>query len=657
MAEKFNVYDFVKKPEEIPVSHTPTNDAIQAKVSQEPAELPKTKDQWRFDENAFRLGGAMIGGTVATPGGPLAMLVGSGLGQEAGGRGAQILNGFLYDNQEILPQDVMTGAVDLSQKTMESGVNIITDMMLGGLFSKVGNTVSKIPRGIFGEEYNRLAKVTTAKLGDLYNTYGVPKSAGAFGGPIVKGSEVALSKLPTSAKVVQKSIDSTVEGVGSSLDDVISDTGVVKSTEVIGRELKGNVNSWIQSMRGQVSKRYMDVGKKIPNNPDIPMKNTLAAIEGMTGGTASELKEIRRIQFPAEMKNILSAINKETKFTVANTTLTNKASGTLSWKDASQLNTGLGAKIGDPNVNTKTPKNMLKKISAAIMTDMESAAQKFGPEAKEAWEEARNFTRLFHQKKEIVSSIANSNLGRDAFDAAITKSTRTPEILRELKTIVKSVDNKMGTEVWNDFVATHLFEFSRATPVNQSASSIADFSIHTFLKNYNSLSKSGSSKILFSGIPGLEGSLKNLSQISSSIKDVSRFANPSGTASQNQFMNVLTGRILLAGAGGAVGTEFSEEPTGGFVKGAAVALIAPWAFGKLITNKPFVNWLSQGVRIKPADVNGIAAHMGRLVGITKASPEIRDAVFEYLDVFKAQNERDAIIKSNFEPSGIPESRK
>jgi hypothetical protein len=622
----------VQQPTELQF-RTPQADRFQEQVreAQVAAARPKTQEQLRFDEDAFRLSGALIGGTIgdAWQQNSLTTLAGAGLGQELGGQTARLLNLLLSEDQQFLPENLETGLIDVRDKSAEASINISTDMMLGGLFSRVGKAVGSLPRRVFGEETNRLAKVSTKKLGELFGAKQVPKSAGIFGGPIVKGSEIGLSKLPTSAQIVQSSIDDTLRGIGKVGDEAIELAGARKSTEAIGAGLKRNITSWVDLTRGEINRKFAAVGQKISGDAVVNMRNTTTAIDDLTGAT-SDIAAIRRIQFPPEIKNILSAINKEIKGV--------KQSGQLSWSDASKLMSGIGNKIGDPNVNIKTPKQMLKKIHAAILTDMEEKAIKLGPDAKQAWESARSFTRNFHQKKQIVSGIANSGLGRDAFESAISKAKRTPEVLRELKTIVSGIDRKNGSKVWNDFVSTYLFEFSREPVSQRGAEAVADFSVNQFLKNYNALKGSGSDKILFSGIPGLQESLNTLQKISAASKDVSRFANPSGTASQNQFMNVLTGRILLGAGGAAAGTEFSEDPGRGALFGAGTALIAPWAFGRLITNKRFVNWLAQGTRIAPADVNGISAHLGRLVGITKVAPEIRDAVEDYLNTFKAQQE-------------------
>jgi hypothetical protein len=596
-----------------------------------PAAPPEPETKWRFDENAFRLAGGMIGGTIGAPTGPGALLA-AGVGAETFGQGARTLNMFLDNAQQILPDDITAGAVDLAEKTTEAGVNIISDMMMGGLFSRVAQGVKQIPRRIFGEETNRLAKVSTENLAEVFTRRGIPKSAGVFGGPIVKGSEVGLSKLPTSAKIVQNSIDDTLGGIERLADDTIRTSGgTVKTPEFAGKSLTRSVNSWVEQSKNEVSKKFLEVGKAIPKGTNVKMNNTLAAIDDLTGGQPSGLEAIREIQFPAGINKTLSAINSSAP---------GKKAGEMAWSDAAKLRTGLGELIGDPNVNTKTRKQMLKKIQTAMLADMQLAAEKVSPQARQLWDNAREFTKNFHQKKQIVSSVANSSMGREAFESAIRGSAKTPEMLRELKTIVGSVDRKAGDKVWNDFVSTYLFEFSRATPSAQTAGEVADFSIHQFLKNFNKLKKTGADKVLFSGQEGLRESLSSLEKASAAVKDISRFANPSGTASQNQFMNVLTGRIALGGLGAAAGTEFADDPGQGALIGAGAALIAPWAFGRLI-----MNWLAKGRGIAPRDVDKISTHLGRLVNITSVEPHLKDSIEEYLDTYRGRIEMEENIKN------------
>lgn len=630
-AREFAMAEPSTRPAEIspaPYDRGLTADKILESASSPNFQIPqKTDAQWKFDETSFRLAGGFIGGALATPEslGSLTLL-GAALGQEISGKTAQLLNNVLFEDGQFIPKTLYEGAKDIVSGMIDSSINVATDYMMGGLGSRLLEIIPNSVKKVFGSQANRLAKRSTEELYNIFQKEGIRAQAGIMGGPIVKGSETALAKLPTSAKMVQESIDETVQGISRLSDEALEIAGKRTTPHISGKELQGNIESWVANKRHIINTKYTNVGKYITGSTEVPMRNTMTVIENITGGT-SDLADIRRIQFPKELKNIMSAIANEE----------NKRAGTLTWADANRLRTGIYNIIGDTNINASTPKEMLKKVHVAMMTDLEGKISAANPGAKAAWESARDFTRRFHQKKEIVSNIANSSLGREAFDSAVMKSTKTPEVLKELKFVVKSADAKEGTNVWNDFVSTYLYEFSRATPANQSAAEVADFSINNFIKNYKALKNTGSSKILFGGRKGLEDALDTLYDVSLASKDVARFANPSGTASQNQFMNVLTGRIVLGGIGGYAGSQYDTNPVTGAAAGAGLALLSPLAFGKLVTNKTFVRWLAQGAKIKPYDVKAISSQLSRLVAITKVEPEIRDAVHEYLDTYKAQN--------------------
>ena len=64
--------------------------------------------------------------------------------------------------------------------------------------------------------------------------------------------------------------------------------------------------------------------------------------------------------------------------------------------------------------------------------------------------------------------------------------------------------------------------------------------------------------------------------------------------------------------------------------GVLGALVAPRVAAKLITSPRFVRWLLTPV----TNPNGIGAHLGRLVAITKAEPELREAIAQYVTAMR-----------------------
>ncbi len=58
--------------------------------------------------------------------------------------------------------------------------------------------------------------------------------------------------------------------------------------------------------------------------------------------------------------------------------------------------------------------------------------------------------------------------------------------------------------------------------------------------------------------------------------------------------------------------------------------MAPRVAAKLITSPRFIKWLLTPV----TNPNGIGAHLGRLVGIAKVEPELKEAIEQYIQAMR-----------------------
>jgi hypothetical protein len=94
-------------------------------------------------------------------------------------------------------------------------------------------------------------------------------------------------------------------------------------------------------------------------------------------------------------------------------------------------------------------------------------------------------------------------------------------------------------------------------------------------------------------------------------------ANPSGTAR-------VVGALGVLGVGGAdiAGKIAGSE---GFEYGLG-ALVAPYMSAKLLTNKSFVKWLTEGVEIAAYNPNSFGQHVRRLYQIYELNPDIREEI-------------------------------
>ena len=138
------------------------------------------------------------------------------------------------------------------------------------------------------------------------------------------------------------------------------------------------------------------------------------------------------------------------------------------------------------------------------------------------------------------------------------------------------------------------------------------------MTNWNSLSKEAK-EALFKGteyeelVPELDNLVFTIDKIGIAAQQM---ANPSGTA---RVLN--TSALFLGGVGGgAVSFDFGLS-----------ALIAPFASAKLMTDKSFVRWLTEGLEKSAYDPSSFGQHVRRLYQIYELNPEIRDEVRAVID--------------------------
>jgi hypothetical protein len=187
-------------------------------------------------------------------------------------------------------------------------------------------------------------------------------------------------------------------------------------------------------------------------------------------------------------------------------------------------------------------------------------------------------------------------------------------------------------EEWDTVASTVFDRLGRAVPSQQSASMLGeeagDFSVNTFMTNWNKLQQNGSAKVLFGGTRyrELEQPMNDLVKVVGSLKDAQKMANTSGTARSNGVITLVT--ALGGSAGGYFGGD--AQSAGGYGLGAAIALTGGgYGAAKLLTSPSFVRWLSTSARVVNNNPNALRAQIARLGAVARAEPDLRDAIGQY----------------------------
>lgn len=132
---------------------------------------------------------------------------------------------------------------------------------------------------------------------------------------------------------------------------------------------------------------------------------------------------------------------------------------------------------------------------------------------------------------------------------------------------------------------------------------------------------------LFGGTQSAEvaGDLLKLVDVVGALKEVKRVANVSNTAGALNQM-VFWGSLVKAGESMLRG-NMGEAAT---IVGGTI--IAPTVAAKLMTTPGFVKWLSTPANEIEKNISG---HIGRLVALADAEPEIREEIRQYYKAIRS----------------------
>ena len=248
---------------------------------------------------------------------------------------------------------------------------------------------------------------------------------------------------------------------------------------------------------------------------------------------------------------------------------------------------------------------------------MGAAARQASPKAAKKLDVADRFTRLFmNTSNKTLEKIAKFDADEKAFNFVMSTTKDGAQMLARLR-------RHFTPEEFDTVAATVLGRLGLARQGAQNATGDA-FSVSTFLTRWNTMTPEAK-RILFDGsrYKDLVEPLDDLVRVVGSLKEVEKLANSSNTG------RVMATYMTLQTLGGTLGAFAGGDVQSG-AAGVLGALVAPRVAARLITSPRFVKWLLTPV----TSPNGIGAHLGRLVGIAKAEPELKEAIEQYVQAMR-----------------------
>ncbi len=567
-----------------------------------------------FGRGAAELAGGGIGGAIAVVGGQLGPQV--AIPEEiftvpaAVGLGATIA-GDLYDM-------MLRGIYDV--KDTRSSIEIVgqdvSSIMLNAVGQKLGEVVEQgVRSGVSAG--GRLVGKTSDAIRDAFTRIGTEPTAGAVSGSrFIQGVEQALAKLPSSADIIGKKYNATIDAMDAFAKRTASRLTTKEGSEQVGRSISKGVDDFVNRFQAQASTLYDDVWKKIPKTKRVPIANFTKELDSTVGQFGDDPAFQGILDSPVIKKLAEAAgetVEKEGGVTV----------GTLK-----ALRTKIGSELQNKSLLTDTTHAELKKLYGALSEDIKLAAE--ASNAGHAFSRANNYWKAGRGRiDDVLDPMVNSKNAEKIYNKVFGPDGKTLKNIgtSDIRTLMKSMPKQAQQDVSAEFVK----RMGMSTPGTTGFEGAGGFSPARFLTQYNTMSK-GAKSAVFDRVPGLRAAMDDLAMTSAAVKDTHAMANNSGTAGQLMFMNLLTG-----GIGGLYGG------TEGALVGVS-AVMSPYGAAKLMTSPRFVRWLADAGKTVATDPNTIGPFLGRLTAIAEFEPQIKEEIYQYAeslrDVIKQPETKD-----------------
>lgn len=571
-------------------------------------------------EIAETLGGMAGGaaGVVAAPvtgGASIATIpAATGLGAAAGREMYGLLSDALLGTE-----DTRSLPTRLGDTAMTTGINAVAGPLADAAASVVRTATGPVTRYIGG----KLRDVDVMGAFDRLNIK--PMAGAATGNRVIQGLEQGTSNLPGGAGVMQKAADETISSTGdaaASLSQRFAGPGnTVLSTEGAGAAIKTAAKN--AGERFKVTRQQIDDEATALIGADRP--TAMAQTQALVGELQARLARAPNSQ--PELRRAIDEAQALLKDAAAN-------GDALPFEVVRKIRTRIGSELDRPDLSGYRPgeDQHMARLYDALKTDLYGAARAAGPDAERKMVLHDRYVRFMRNDADgrvpplqTLQKIVDTGTDAQAFSYALQGSKDGTQRLARLRASFKP-------EEWDVVSSTVFDRLGRAIPSQQSASMLgeesADFSVNTFLTNWQKLQDSGASKVLFGGTryKQLEQPMNDLVKVVGSLKDAQKMANTSGTARSMNVASLFTS--LGAATGGYVGGD--TESAGGSALGTLGGLtVGGFAAAKLLTRPSFVRWLSTTARVVNNNPNALRAQVARLYAIAEQEPDLRGAIEQY----------------------------
>jgi len=551
----------------------------------------------------FGAGGGLVVGSPTGPGALGTAAIGGTAGAVWGGAQTASVYDFL---SQAFGETVRSESI-----VAKTGENLMQ-----GLYAGAGESVGRVAIPAAISSVKKMLGGGTAKSQIIYDTL-VANNIKPTAGTVTAGRgagrlESALDQAAASATIMRNQIDEVIDGAQAASEKLASKIGTPRSQQGTGEKLQVAAQSALEKFAVQQSKLETELAEKIGDDTLF----SIDSIRGFHAELASSSASMPRFTKRAfgEMKLLLDDL-------IFDASANN---GRIPYSEFRKIRTFFGAKMVDMGAGAN--RSMYKRMYGHMTDDLRFGADSFG--FGKMFDDAVDFTKSFKQE---YDDFLNKIIDYDAPEMGYRYLINSR---RDGGTYFKKLQKQFTEAEWKDVSATIIQKMGYKNFGNEADEA---FSVATFLTNWKSIAKEAK-ETLFLGMqdgPALEKSLDGLVKGFEAITKNSRLAGHSNTGSVAHTLNLMN---ALGGNAGAV--ILGVIGVGAGVAPAAAALattfiggvVTPNVAARLITNPAFVKWLATSASVKTGKQAG--EHMGRLIGISQANPEIASEIDEYILAIK-----------------------
>tara|TARA_A100001515_G_scaffold136461_1_gene128242 strand:+ start:3098 stop:5560 length:2463 start_codon:yes stop_codon:yes gene_type:complete len=566
-------------------------------------------------ETVGAIGGAIGGGIVGAPAGPVGVTAGVVAGEGAGSAAAREAYIGILD---------FFGETEDSRTGMERLFDVGTTATINAAGGPVINKIVKGVKYVAGQpiRYATGSLTPEAKIAkQRMESAGItdPTAGQVTANPVLNLAESALAAAPTSTKIMHDNATQTINQIDNFAKELAEQYGGVRTSSEAAERLMNSARAARVRYDNQVTSMYNKVNEFIPDNLVSDAKHTTEFVN----------------KYLARSKTATGKPELHTALRQAEKVLSDAKEGVLSYNNLKDFRSSVmhDLRRAESQGALSGAQRKVKELVGYVTKDLDAlVARSENPNALKMYKSANKFVRENSAKAggmkyidEIIKKgeVRSTNALKYVLSGARDGGEDLIKLRGELKPEEFSVLSgymlgRMGLPTPGVSTAAELGEEA----LKDGAEYIAEqgFSPKTFLTNWNKLSKEAK-EALFKGteyqdlVPSLDNLVFTVDRIG---KSAAQMANPSGTARVGYALGtlgLLTGDLL---GGRFLGSEGFEYGLGG--------LVGPYASAKLLTNKQFVDWLTEGAEKAAYDPQSFGQHTRRLFQIYQANPDIREEV-------------------------------